>query len=251
MSKKTIPAWNEERVQQLISLVGAESPVSNATVAAAAAALDTTTRSVASKLRNLKLDVAAVTTVKEKSFSDEQQSELRSFVESNSGEHTYAEIAAAVCGGDKTARQVQGKILSMELTSHVKATPQKVVERKYSDAEEAQILELMKTDGVFLEDIAAKLGKELNSIRGKCLSLSRTDDSLSIPPQKNHVAKEDTDALAALGDAVADMSVEDIAIKISKTERGVKAMLTKRGITCENYDGAKRREKADAKKVAA
>ena len=248
MSKAKVPAWNEERVQALVAAVGSETPVSNATVEAAAEALGTTKRSIAAKLRNLDMEVAPVESSNEKSFSDDQEAELRSFVEGNSGQYTYAEIAAAVCGSAKTARQIQGKILSMELTGHVKATPKKEVVKKYTDEEEAKILGLMKTDGVFLEDIAASLGKELNSIRGKCLSLSRTDDSLSIPPQKNHVEKEDKDALSKLGDTVSTMTVEDIAIAISKTPRGVRAMLTKRGIKCDNYDGAKRREKADAKK---
>jgi predicted HTH domain antitoxin len=251
MSKQKIPAWNEERVAKLAAIVGTESPVSNDTVAKAAEELGTTPRSISAKLRNLDIEVAPVENVREKTFSEAEEAELRSFVESNSGSHTYAEIAAAVCGGAKTARQVQGKILSMELTDHVKATPKKEVERKYSEAEEEKIVSLMKKDGVFLEDIADALGKPLNSIRGKCLSLSRSDESLSIPAQKNHVSKDKSDPLTDLGEAVADMSVEDIAIKIEKSERGVKAMLTKRGIKCANYDGEARRAKADKKKADA
>jgi len=249
MSKNKVPAWNEERVNQLVTLVGNESPVSNATVANAAEALETSTRSISAKLRNLDIEVAPVDSTRAKTFSDAQEKEINEFVLANSGNHTYAEISAAVCGGSFNSRQIQGKLLSMELTEHVKPTPKKDVEKKYSDAEEAQIVSLMQTEGVFLEDIAEKLGKPLNSVRGKCLSLTRSDESLSIPAQKNHVAKDKADALSGLGDAVADMTVEEIAIKISKSERGVKAMLTKRGITCDNYDGAKRREKADAKKA--
>jgi hypothetical protein len=42
------------------------------------------------------------------------------------------------------------------------------------------------------------------------------------------------------------MTVEEIATKISKTVRGVKTMLTRRGISASDYDGASRREKAAA-----
>jgi len=45
--------WTEERVAQLTSLIGAESPVSAATVTSAAEVLDVTVRSIASKLRNM------------------------------------------------------------------------------------------------------------------------------------------------------------------------------------------------------
>lgn len=243
-------AWDEESVAQLVAIVGSETPVSNATVAKAAEEMDRSTRSIASKLRNLDMEVEPVVTTREKTFTEAEESELRSFVEGNAGQYTYAEIAAAVCGGKFNPRQVQGKVLAMELTGNVKPTPKKEVERKYTEAEEAEILQLMK-DGAYLEDIAEALGKELNSIRGKCLSLSRVNEGLKIPAQKNHVSKEKVDALTELGDSVADLTVEEIAIKISKSERGVKAMLTKRGISCANYDGAKRRAKADAKKAEA
>ena len=251
MSKQKIPAWNEERVAKLAAIVGTETPVSNETVAKAAQELGTTPRSISAKLRNLEIAVAPVENVREKTFTEAEEAELRKFVESNSGSHTYAEIAAAVCGASKTARQVQGKILSMELTEHVKATPKKEVERKYTEEEEAKIVSLMKKDGVFLEDIAEALNKPLNSVRGKCLSLSRSDESLKIPAQKNHVSKDKSDPLTDLGDKVSELTVADIAVKIEKSERGVKAMLTKRGIKCADYDGEARRAKADKKKADA
>jgi hypothetical protein len=39
------------------------------------------------------------------------------------------------------------------------------------------------------------------------------------------------------------MTVEQIAESIDKTVRGVKTMLTRRGITCANHDGAKKAAK--------
>jgi hypothetical protein len=42
------------------------------------------------------------------------------------------------------------------------------------------------------------------------------------------------------------MNVEAIADEIGKTVRGVKTMLTRRGLTCADYDGAARKEKASS-----
>ena len=46
-----LPKWTDERTQQLTDFVGSESPVSQATVANAADELETSVRSVSSKLR--------------------------------------------------------------------------------------------------------------------------------------------------------------------------------------------------------
>ena len=40
------------------------------------------------------------------------------------------------------------------------------------------------------------------------------------------------------------MTVEEIADEIGKTERGVKTMLTRRGLVAADYDGAAKKEKA-------
>ena len=53
------------------------------------------------------------------------------------------------------------------------------------------------------------------------------------------------DPLADLGD-VAGMTVEQIADAIGKTARGVKTMLTRRGLVAADYDGAAKKEKASA-----
>jgi len=37
------------------------------------------------------------------------------------------------------------------------------------------------------------------------------------------------------------MSVEEIADEVGKTVRGVKTMLTRRGLTCSDYDGSARK----------
>ena len=51
-----LPKWTEERTASLTGFVGSESPISQATVAAAAEELETSTRSVSSKLRKMGYD---------------------------------------------------------------------------------------------------------------------------------------------------------------------------------------------------
>ena len=48
-----LPKWTDERTAALTNFVGSESPVSQDTVAEAAEELETSTRSISSKLRKL------------------------------------------------------------------------------------------------------------------------------------------------------------------------------------------------------
>jgi hypothetical protein len=215
--------------------------ISQDTVAAASIELDTTTRSISSKLRKMGYDVELAASAHKKAFTDSQADELAAFVTDNSGEYTYADIASSYEGGIFTAKQVQGKILSMELTAHVKPADKVEVARTYSTDEEATFLDLV-SNGAFVEEIAEALGKSINSVRGKALSFLRSGDITSIPKQKESRAKANVDALTELGD-ISAMTVEQIAESIDKTVRGVKTMLTRRGITCANHDGAKKAAK--------
>jgi hypothetical protein len=244
----SIPKWDDERTEQLKSIVGTTSPVTADLVSEAANELDTNTRSVSAKLRNLGYEVESMAQVRGKTYTASEEAEIKSFLEANPNKFTYAEIAASVLGGSKTAKEIQGKILSMELFSLVKPTPKPEVEHKYTEAEEAKLVSLLGTNE-FIEDIAAAMGREVNSVRGKILSLSRTNPDISIPKQRESKAKDKVDALEALGD-ITDMTVEDIAEAIEKSERGVKTMLTRRGLTCKNYDGARKKER-NAEKAAA
>ena len=244
-----VPKWNEEREATLTEIVGSTSPVTAEVVTAAAETLETTTRSVASKLRKMGFDVDSMSKNATKSYTDEQESELKSFLEKHDGQYTYAEVADAVLDGAFSTKQIQGKILSMELTSLVKPTPKAEVVKTYTDAEEAKLLGLLASGDMFIEDVAAEMGREVNSVRGKILSLSRTNDAISIPKQKNYKTKDAVDPIEALGD-ITDLTVEEVAEKIEKTVRGVKTMLTHRGLVCKNYDGAKRAEKIATAKAA-
>lgn len=243
----TLPKCTDERTAQLTDLVGNEEPVTKATVNDVAEQLGTTPRSVASKLRKLGFEVELASAAP-RAFSEEEAEELRDFVESNYGELTYAQIAEQFADGKFTAKAIQGKILSMELTDAVARTPKQEAQRTYNADEEKQIVSLIE-DGAFVEDIASELGRPVPSIRGKALSLLRAGQISAMPKQRD-VKGDAPDAFEALGD-VSDLTVEAIAEKLGKTPRGVKTMLTRRGVKAADYDGAARHEKAQAAAQAA
>ena len=239
-----LPKWTDERTAELTSFVGDESPVAQGTVAEAAVQLETSTRSVSSKLRKMGFDVELASATSTRAFSDAQEATLASFVSDNSGQYTYADIASHFEGGAFSPKSIQGKILSMELTDHVKPAPKPESVKTYTDAEEATFVEMVN-GGSFVEEIAEALGKTVNSVRGKALSLLRAEAIVAIPKQKETKGASKADPLADLGD-VAAMTVEQIADAIGKTARGVKTMLTRRGLVAADYDGASKKEKATA-----
>tara|TARA_B100000902_G_scaffold228240_1_gene216694 strand:+ start:2445 stop:3179 length:735 start_codon:yes stop_codon:yes gene_type:complete len=239
-NKMALPKWTDERTSSLESFVGSESPVSQATVANAADELETSVRSVSSKLRKMGYDVELASSSNTKSFSDAQEATLSAFVTDNSGQYTYAEIASNFEGGNFSAKSIQGKILSMQLTEHVKPAPKVESVKTYSEDEEATFVGMVN-DGAFIEEIAESLGKSVNSIRGKALSLLRAGEINAIPKQKETKGSGKADPLADLD--IDDMTVESIADEIGKTVRGVKTMLTRRGLVCADYDGSARKER--------
>lgn len=235
------PKWTDERTAQLEQGINGEDPVSRETVSSLADTLETSTRSIAAKLRKLGYEVEKVSG-SAKAFSDEVTEDLREFVTSHEGELTYAEIAEQF-PGDYTAKAIQGKILSMELTKYVKETPKTVTPKTYTSEQEELVLNMIK-DGAFVEDIASAVGKSNASVRGKALSLLRAGH-ISATPKLRDVKGPAADPLTDLGD-VSEMTVSEIAESIDKTERGVKTMLTRRGIKAKDYDGEAKKEKAAA-----
>lgn len=234
--------WTEDRVNELQDIVGSERPVSLAAVEAAAAALEVSTRSVSSKLRSLDIEVEKVSAAAP-AFSEAQTQALRDFISRNEGLYTYAEVAAAFADGAFSAKQIQGKVLSLELTGSIRKTEKQEVQKSYSDEEEAAVIAAVQS-GAFIEDIAAQLGREVNSIRGKVLSLVRAEVLTTFPPQRT--TKKVADPVEALGD-ISGLTVAELAEKLDRTERGVKTLLTRRGIAVKDYDGAARAEKIAAK----
>ena len=239
-----LPKWTDERTDALTNYVGDESPVSQATVAGAADELETSTRSVSSKLRKMGFEVELASAASSRAFSEAQEATLSAFVTDNSGTYTYAEIADHFEDGAFSAKSIQGKILSMELTEHVKPAPKVESVRTYSPEEEATFVSMVK-DGAFVEAIADALDRSVNSVRGKALSLLRSGDIDAIPKQETTKGASKEDPLADLTD-IGGMTVEAIAEAIGKTARGVKTMLTRRGLSAADYDGAAKKEKASA-----
>jgi transposase len=223
--------WTDEREAALLSAVGNARPVTQTVAAAAAEALEVSTRSVSAKLRKMGEEVEKAGP-RARKFSEDQENALVAFLESQSGAYTYAEIAEQFAGGEFSAKQIQGKVLSLELTGAVKPTPKKESVKTYSDAEEAIFVKLA-AEGKFLEDIADALGKPLASVRGKALSLNRTQ-GLDIPKQRESHANTKADPIAALGD-ISEMTVAEIAEKTGKTPRGVRTIITRRQLACADY----------------
>jgi len=240
----SLPKWTPERTAELAKFVGDEVPVSQETVADAAEQLETTTRSISSKLRKMGYDVELANARAKRAYTEEQEATLSAFVTDNSEEYTYAQIAKIFEDGAFTPKSIQGKILSMELTDHVKPAPKPETVRTYSPEEEVIFVDMVK-NGAYVEALAEALDRTVNSIRGKALSLLRAGEIDAIPRQEHTKGSTRKDPLAELGD-VAEMTVEAIAEAIEKTARGVKTMLTRRGLVCANYDGAAKAAKAKA-----
>jgi hypothetical protein len=243
--------WSEVAVNTLVKVVGNESPVQPATVEQAAVVLGDgfTVRSIASKLRQLDYDVASMAKEKVSAFTDDETDALGAFVEDNEGHLTYKEIAEEFAEGKFSAKQIQGKLLALELTAMVKPAEKVEVARSYTDAEEQKFVD-MADRGAFIEDIAAALGKEVASVRGKALSLLRKGQIEKIPAQKQSHAKDQVDPIEALGAAIATMTVAELAAHTDKTERGLRTLLTRRGINVADYKGADKKAKAEAKAAA-
>lgn len=236
--------WNDEVTAKLLAVVGTDTPVAGDVVAAAAEQLGTTSRSVAAKLRKLGHEVASMAKIREPKFSPGDTEELKEFVADNEGKYTYAEIASIFLAGKYEPKVIQGKILSLDLTAAVKKTEKVVEPRTFTPDQEVVFLKMAKA-GASVEDMAAKLGKSVPSIRGKALSYLRSGELTALPKQATKV--DNVDPVEEILAKIPGMKVAEIATALEKTDRGVKTMLTRRGLTCADYDGAaKKAKKAEA-----
>lgn len=239
--------WTDEAVSNLTNIIGAvgRDQVSQAELDSTAETLGTTKRSVGSKLRKMGYEVQlASDVVKASIWTDELTAQLVSIVEGNPGTYTYGEVAVQM---GLEARQVQGKVLSLELTGNIRKTPAPESVRAYSEAEEAKIVELV-SGGVSIEDLASAMSRPEASVRGKCLSLLKEGHISSIPLKATPSTKVAVDAFEGLD--VASMTVAEIAEATDKQERSVKTMLTRRAVSAKDYDGAAKAAKNAAKREA-
>ena len=238
--------WSDEAVKTLLSCVGSESPVPAEKVEKAAVVLGVTARSVASKLRQLDREVASMAKEKVSAFTPEQGDRLAKFVNKYANQLTYKEIAEKFESGAFSPKQIQGKLLALELTGLVKPAEKVEAARMYTEAEEQKFVSMVQS-GKLIEDIAEALGKSIASVRGKALSLTRSGHIEKIPAQRESHATNQVDPVTALGSALVSMTVAEIAKAVDKTERGIKTLLTRRGIKVADYDGAAKKAKAEAK----
>jgi transposase-like protein len=236
--------WNEENTQRLESAVAGMSVVSQDTVSQLAEDMDTTPRSIGAKLRRLGYEVEKAS-AKSSAWTEEQEAALRALVESNANQMTYSELAAVFENGAFTSKQIQGKLLNMELYHLVRKAEKKTAPRTYTPEEETRFVAMAK-DGASIEDLAEAFGKTIASIRGKALSLTRSGDLDEMPKQVTSTAKDTADPISELNN-IGEMTVAEIAEATGKTERGIKSALSRRGVSCADYDGAARRAKLDAK----
>jgi hypothetical protein len=117
------------------------------------------------------------------------------------------------------------------LTKSVKPSVKAEHVSTYTDAEVASIISAVNA-GEFIEVIAETVGRDVKSLRGKCLSLLQKEMITGIP-KSNKPAAVKADAFEGLN--IAALSVAEIAAATEKTERGVKAMLTRRNIAAKDY----------------
>jgi hypothetical protein len=240
--------WNEENVGVVVSIVGAVGKVAitKAQVDRVATQLGVSTRSVSSKLRNMGYEVERKTDAKPR-FSPEETKALSDYVTKNAGKFTAAEVAEKLFKNKFNDKEVRGRLLSLKLSSSLKPAPVKVYTSEFT-AEQTSTILRMTQSGAFLEEIATTLSLPVNKVRGKALSMLKKGEIAQLPKQQNHVEAKNKDALANIN--VPSLTLEEIAAQVGKTVSSVKAMLTRRGISAKDYDGAKRAAKIAAKREA-
>lgn len=234
--------WNEENTAQLVEMVGApDETITQDQLVEVGEHLGTSARSVGSKLRKMNYDVQKASEARSSAWSDAEEAELVAFLDANSGAYTYGEISSAILGGKFNAKQVQGKVLSLEKTSDVKPTEKVAAPRKYTEEQEAKFVEMAEA-GASLEAIAEELGVPLNSARGKALALTKSH-GITMPKQAKSNAQSRVDVFENVN--VAEMTIEQLVEATGRTARGIRSTLSRRGLSCVDYDGAAKRKKLD------
>ena len=214
--------YTEDMVERMHDVAG--SGVTEEIIESLMAEFDFPRRSVTAKLRKLGFDVPKKPGAAPV-FSADETDALTSFLQENSGNLTAEEISEQFADG-KFARQINGKALSLEMTSHVKPAEKKITPRTYSEDDESTITSMVE-EGKYLEEIAEAVGRTVNSVRGKLLSMG-----LKAPQRDKKTSK--SDPYEGIEDML-DQNVEDIASHFDKTVRGVKTVLTRRGLACADY----------------
>lgn len=228
MSNKYV--YSDEQVEVLVSTVGeAGSTVTEEQLQSLIENLGYPRRSVAAKLRKMGYEVP--TTPKAvPTFNAEESEYLASYIADNHGVFTAEELAqhfTAQWGRSVSAAQVTGKILSLNITGAVKPAEKKVAPKTFTEEEAAVILSSAEK-GRYIEEVAAELGKTVNQVRGKALSMGVK------LPQRDKVEAKVAD-YSGLDVLAPTMTVAELAVHFGKTERGVKTVLSRRNLAAKDY----------------
>jgi hypothetical protein len=216
--------YTDEMIKEMKDTIGA-GPVTDEMIEGFEKEFGHPRRSITAKLRKEGFEVPKKSGAPHV-FDENESAALKQYLLDHSGEFTAEEIAANFANAKFTARQINGKALSLSMTEHVKPADKKVVPKTYTPEEEAKIKEL-QASGSSLEDIATALNKPVNSVRGKLLSMQ-----LKAPQRDKKATK--TDAYDGIETLAPTMTVAELAAHFDKTERGVKTVLTRRGIAAKD-----------------
>lgn len=238
-------AWTTENTASLMTAVEGIEIVSQDQAASLADQLGTTARSVGAKLRKLGVQVATAAKAVS-AWTTELEAALTELLTANEGKYTYAELAE-VFGNGFSAKQLQGKVLHMELTALVKKSDKKAPVRQYTAEEEDTFVQMVNAD-MSIEDIAMQMGRTVPQIRGKALSMVREGRIAAQPRQA--VVAQTAPANIFEGVDVAQFTVAELAEKLGKAERSIKASLTRKALTAKDYDGAAKAKKNAEKRAA-
>jgi predicted transcriptional regulator len=126
---------------------------------------------------------------------------------------------------DYTVRSIASKLRHMGFTVAKKGPA--VHKKSYTEAEEAKIKEIAKKDGVWLEDIADALGRDVKSIGGKLISMGiygikKRDKKVNDTPKL--FTPEDEAIILEMVEK-GECFIEDLAEKLGKSVKQVRGKL--------------------------
>ena len=220
----TLPKWTPERTEQLTSLVAdLVQPIAASDIDGLASDLETTSRSVSSKLRKMDIEVASVR--KGSVFSSDQSAALSDLVTNNPNTFTYAELAETFEGGEFTAKQVQGKVLHLKLTDNINPTVSSASVFSEADSNELRtFVEANAGSYTYAEIAAAVLSGKFDSrqVQGKLLSMKLTASVKATPKQEAAKKYTDEEEATLISMSNAGECLEDIAVALDKAVKSVR-----------------------------
>ena len=186
-------------------------------------------RSIAGKLRHMDYDLARKTTAASK-YTPEMEETIRQMCADEDNLPSQEALAEAL---GVSCQSIGGKLISMGIYGVKKEhKASSDYERKFTPEDEATIIEMVNAPGdTYIEDIAEKLGKTVNQVRGRLAGM-RIKGVLTRDKKANKKARIYTDELLASikEDIDAGISLEDIAEKFNLNFVGLRSIAGKKGL---------------------